>query len=217
MGREAGGVEATLHAALRKLWAETGDVISIQYTGTSMTQTKDGGDGVGGEPEKKKSVFGNLSGLLEKGAKVANRYVSETFMEDHRQISIDALLRATGEGTRKLSRRRKAAGSAAGAYTGPDPLNLFVGTFNVNGKICSDEDMRAWLSLGGGFVRDRSPEPPSACIVGFQEFVALDAKNILRDDEARKRECRVRLGRVLEAMHGEKYAELAVSIVSRRG
>ena len=30
-----GGIEATLHASLRKLWTETGDLISLQYTGTS--------------------------------------------------------------------------------------------------------------------------------------------------------------------------------------
>ena len=31
----SGGLEATLQAALRKLWTETGDLLSIQYTGTA--------------------------------------------------------------------------------------------------------------------------------------------------------------------------------------
>lgn len=76
------------------------------------------------------------------------------------------------------------------------PISLFVGTWNVNGKVCSDGDLKEWFFAAG--LPAATGEAPSACIIGFQEFVALDAKNLLRDDETRKRDCRSRLSRVLE-------------------
>lgn len=60
--RLTAGVVQTVHAALRKLWGEAGDVISMQYTGTANL-TK-GSHLTSDAPRK--SLVERASGLVEK-------------------------------------------------------------------------------------------------------------------------------------------------------
>ena len=47
-------------------------------------------------------------------------------------------------------------------------------------------------------------------IAGFQEFVDLTAQNLLRDDAARRQECRAKVVQCLQRLHGERYVEVGV-------
>ncbi|KOO34913.1 synaptojanin-1 isoform 1 [Chrysochromulina tobinii] len=206
-------LETNLHAALRKLWTEAGDVISVQYTGTSNLSK---GSGILGEDasEKKKSLFEKARGAVEKGVKTAQRFVNEQFLEDTRQAAIDTLL---GAGSERLRRVSSAVGGAEAA--GVEPVTLLVGTWNNNGKVGSADEVQAWLQACSTKVSRVPPsdesarllaeEPPGVCILGFQEFVSLDAKNLmLKDHEERRRECRARVLAVLQDLHGERYVEV---------
>ena len=190
------GLETTLHAVLRKLWSDTGDVISLQYTGTSNLSK---GFSITGDASKK-SFFDRASGLVEKGVKTVNRFVHEQFLEDTRQAAIDSLLGA-GKGARE---RRESSVASDLDYR---PLMLFVGTWNVNGKVCSIAELLAWFRAPWQQLGSAAPsEPPSACIIGFQEFVDLNAQNLLIDTAGRRKECRERVQAALHDMYGEKCA-----------
>eukprot|EP00945_MAST-04E_sp_MAST-4E-sp1_P001097 g1097.t1 len=60
------------------------------------------------------------------------------------------------------------------------PTNLFVSTFNVNGKKPGDGSLRAWLSHNGTFPGKGNM--PSLYVVGFQEIVDLSAANVIATD-----------------------------------
>ena len=225
----SGGLEATLQAALRKLWTETGDLLSIQYTGTANLSK---GTNITGDTPRK-SFVERASGFVEKGVKTAERYVKENFMEDTKQAAIDSLL---GGGSRSGLRERGRSASGIGGMLASDlpPISMFVGTWNVNGKVCTHEDLMSWLTEvptdrllgpqsakavaaaaggnGGGGDGDEVKEHsgPGMYVVGFQEFVDLDAKNLLGDHAARRRECAKKVEGCLERIHGEKYIEVGV-------
>ena len=144
-------VERAAQDVLRRMWQETGNAVSIQYTGTANLSQ---GSGLS-ESDQKKSLVGRATGLVEKGVRVANRYVQENFLEDSRQVGIDTLLMGGGAARRApgLAVSRGTSGSelapsqrprrACALPNGNAPLSIFVGTWNVNGKFdaktCSDE------------------------------------------------------------------------------
>jgi len=144
-------VERAAQDVLRRMWQETGNAVSIQYTGTANLSQ---GSGLS-ESDQKKSLVGRATGLVEKGVRVANRYVQENFLEDSRQVGIDTLLMGGGAARRApgLPVSRGTSGSelapsqrprrACALPNGNAPLSIFVGTWNVNGKFdaktCSDE------------------------------------------------------------------------------
>ena len=127
----------------------------------------------------------------------------EQFLEDTKQAAIDSLL--GGGGVRGARERRSTA------TDGIQPVTVFVGTWNVNGKVCSVDDLIAWLgepaaqlARGDGEAAEAAASPPDAYVVGFQEFVDLNAKNLVSDDLTRRKECRTKVDACLEQLHGEK-------------
>jgi hypothetical protein len=144
-------VERAAQEVLRRMWQETGNAVSIQYAGTANLSQ---GSGLA-ESDQKKSLVGRATGLVEKGVRVANRYVQENFLEDSRQVGIDTLLMGGGAARRApgLPVNRGTSSSdlsptqrprrASSLPNGNAPLSIFVGTWNVNGKFdaktCSDE------------------------------------------------------------------------------
>ena len=139
---------------------------SLQYTGTSNLSK--GSNITGNAPRK--SVLERASGLVEKGVKTAQRYVHENFLEDTRQLAIDTLL---GGGQRAGLRelvRRESHQSDSGRSGGMPPITLYVATWNVNGKVCSPDDLDKWLGeiAPGEVAAADAPGPPGMYIIGFQ-------------------------------------------------
>ena len=98
------------------MWQGAGSAVSIQYTGTANLSQ---GSGLS-ESDQKKSLVGRAAGLVEKGVRVANRYVQENFLEDSRQLGIDTLLMGGGAArragpTREPRHPRLRAGALAAA------------------------------------------------------------------------------------------------------
>ena len=73
-----GTASSEAQSALRRLWAETGDALSLQYTGTANLSR---GTGIA-EGDAKKSLMEKGFGLVEKGVRTVNRYVQEQLFDD---------------------------------------------------------------------------------------------------------------------------------------
>ena len=67
-------------------------------------------------------------------------------------------------------RTPRAARGAGGGGAGRDPVQIFCGTWNVNGKLCSEADLHAWFAhLGAGQTADGGARmAPDVYVVGFQ-------------------------------------------------
>ena len=188
-------VEAEAAAALRRLWPENGDMLALQYAGTANLSK---GSGIGDEAPK--SLVERSRGFVEKSVRSVNRYVHDRLLEDGRGAAIDSLLAggmprpeaAAAAVARRRSLSLLAQGSAV-SVGGGAPLRLFVGTFNVNGKTCDDAGLVAWLSSANSSADDA--EPPDVLVIGFQEFVDLNAQNMLREGGGRRREAQARAPR----------------------
>ena len=120
-------------------------------------------------------------GFVEKGVRSVNRYVHDRLLDDARGAAVDALLaggvpRADAAATAAARRRSLSLTSVGSTISdgGGGALRLFVGTFNVNGKTCAEEDLLAWLSSGnssansGHSAADADGGPPDVLVVGFQ-------------------------------------------------
>ena len=174
--------------------------LSLQYTdGEPVAWT-----GIA-EGDAKKSLMEKGLGWSRRAENV-NRYVQEQLFDDARQSSIDvAQRRRVRPGSARASGGRSLRVESEGGGDYP-PLSLFIGPFNVNGKSepkhTTDDDLRAWL--------DAVPTdaPPDVFAIGFQEFVDLDAKNLIRDDTARRKECEARLDTLVGDAHGERYVRV---------
>ena len=135
--------------------------------------------------------------------------MQEHLLEDSRGAAVDSLLAGgmpslarplssrSASACEPARRRTRSSSAAAGALGGP--LHVFAGTFNVNGKACSEEDLLAWFAAGRapGAGGAPPPPPPEIYAAGFQEFVDLNAQSIAASmtgaDAARRRECQARI------------------------
>ena len=127
------------------MWSDTGDVISVQYTGFSNLTSVSKSPGVD-DASARKSLVSMARHTVEKGVKAANRYIQEQFLEDSRQQAIDLMLcgghQRRSRGPSTLAAPREAVGG--GALN--EPVSIFAGTWNVNGKEVTEEYLSAWFS-----------------------------------------------------------------------
>jgi hypothetical protein len=72
------------------------------------------------------------------------------------------------------------------------------------------QDLFAWFSEPRGSLEAGARGAPAVYVVGFQEFVDLNARSLLTDDVARRQECKARVETVLQRLHGGRY--LAVQV-----
>mmetsp|Transcript_13038 Transcript_13038/g.23138 ORF Transcript_13038/g.23138 Transcript_13038/m.23138 type:complete len:841 (+) Transcript_13038:63-2585(+) len=93
-------------------------------------------------------------------------------------------------------------------YTDTRSLNVFVGTWNVNGKKPL-EDITPWLSVGG-----ETSQPPDVYAIGFQEIVDLTASNVVLDSGSKDRS-NVWLETIALALQ-RKYPQKRYHLVSER-
>ncbi|RKP15104.1 Endonuclease/exonuclease/phosphatase, partial [Piptocephalis cylindrospora] len=168
------------HAALTGLWVENGDALSRIYSGTGALKSSwtnggntTNGGGAGGS--------GWMGMLMDAGKSVSRMYLGNV-SDPAKQEAVDYLLgKAPGQRSiRVWDETREAIGDALSAradeYSDWERVRLFVGTFNVNGRLPSTS-LADWLHA-----------LPQMVVIGIQEIVELTASQIVASDPAKKAE-----------------------------
>lgn len=186
------------------LWADNGDGLSMIYTGTGALKSSHTRHG--------KSGFGSIFSDMRKSAE---RVIQNNFIDPNRQKIIDLLLgRLMGQipvhlydpindyVTAELGRR-------ASEYTSSRTINIWVGTFNLNGKtVGMSEDLSPWLCPNV----ENALQMPEIMAVAFQEIVELSPQQILQTDPHRRQQweevVRVTLNKKAAALGSEDYIML---------
>ncbi|OAA65010.1 endonuclease/Exonuclease/phosphatase [Cordyceps fumosorosea ARSEF 2679] len=159
------------------LWADNGDSLSKIYAGTGALKSSFTRHG-------KMSLAGAVADMR----KSVQRLYHNNFVDPSRQITIDMLLgRLIGQApvhlfdpisdfiSAELSKR-------SDEYTSFENINLWVGTFNLNGKTEGiGQDLSPWL-----FPPEVSEELPDIYVVAFQEILELSPQQIMNSDPSRK-------------------------------
>jgi hypothetical protein len=160
------------------MWADNGDALSRIYAGTGALKSSFTRHG-------KMS----LAGALADARKSATRMYINNFADKGRQNTIDMLLgRLMGQVpvhlydpindfvTAELQRR-------APEYSETGMINIFVGTYNLNGKMNGiNADLSPWLCPDV----DPSQQCPEIVAIGFQEIVELSPQQIMNTDPERR-------------------------------
>lgn len=186
------------------LWADNGDGLSMIYTGThalKSSHTRHGKTTLG-------SVFSDMR-------KSGERLWQNSFVDPSRQKTIDLLLgRLMGQIPVHLYDPINDYVSAelihrASEYTSSRSINIWVGTFNLNGKTVGlSEDLSPWLCP----KVESSLQLPEIMAVAFQEIVDLSPQQILQTDPYRRQQweeaVRVTLNRKAAELGSEDYIML---------
>lgn len=160
------------------MWADNGDALSRIYAGTGALKSSFTRHG-------KMS----LAGALADARKSATRMYINNFADKGRQNTIDMLLgRLMGQipvhlydpvndyVVAELQRR-------AAEYSETGMINIFVGTYNLNGKMNGiNADLSPWLCPDV----DTSQQCPEIVAIGFQEIVELSPQQIMNTDPERR-------------------------------
>ena len=158
----------TFKENFKDLWAENGDIISIQYAGTASTittVTKTGGH--------------NLKGIITHGIATVTRFYQGNFEDKFKQECIDIFLQKdipknkiikyTMSINEELTLRKK-------EYTKYKDLFIFIGSYNVSGKKVDDSsELENWLTsykeiLINNRDNDLNNIFPDLYIIGFEEL-----------------------------------------------
>lgn len=156
------------------LWADHGDMISQIYTGTNALKSS----------FSRKGKM-SLAGALSDATKSVSRMYINNFMDKGKQQNIDTLLGRLPHQvpvqlydpineyvTSELERMSE-------KFTSYSVINLFVGTFNVNGNT-RKVDLSKWLyPIGEKFK-------PDVVVLGLQEVIELTAGSILNADYSKR-------------------------------
>lgn len=163
------------------LWADNGDQLAKIYAGTGALKTSFTRHG-------KMSI----AGAFADARKSATRLYINNFADKGRQNTIDVLLGRLMESqpvsiydpisdfvNAEMAKRLP-------EYSSAHTLNIWVGTFNVNGRTQGlDTDLRAWLFPQN---TNEATQQPEMYVVGFQEIVNLSPQQIMNSDPSRKKE-----------------------------
>lgn len=161
------------------LWADNGDALSRIYAGTGAIKSSFTRHG--------KMSF---AGALADARKSATRLYVNNFSDKLRQNTIDLLLgQLTNQVpvylydpindlvSEELKRR-------ASEYTYTKPVNVWAGTFNVNGRNEGlNVDLTPWLFP----LLDQRNESPAIFAVAFQEIVPLSPQQIMSTDSTTRK------------------------------
>ncbi|KAL6944333.1 hypothetical protein ACO0RG_001069 [Hanseniaspora osmophila] len=152
------------------LWADNGDQISQIYTGTNALKSS--------FSRKGKMSF---AGALSDATKSVSRIYINNFMDKDKQNNIDKLLGKLPDQIAVqlydpmmdyVSAKMKLT---LEQYSSSELINIFIGTYNVNG-ITRKADLTKWLfPIGDKFK-------PDIVVLGLQEVIELTAGSILNAD-----------------------------------
>lgn len=152
------------------LWADHGDQVSQIYTGTNALKSS----------FSRKGKM-SLAGALSDATKSVSRMYINNFMDKGKQMNIDTLLgRLPHQQAVQLydpinEYVTSQLATVSDKYTSSSTINLFVGTYNVNG-LTKKVDISKWLfPIGDKFK-------PDVVVLGMQEVIELTAGSILNAD-----------------------------------
>ncbi|GBE79963.1 Inositol-1,4,5-trisphosphate 5-phosphatase 1 [Sparassis crispa] len=166
----------TLWSYHRELWAENGDALSRIYAGTGALNTS-----------FTRSGKRTLAGVLSDATKSVSRAYINNFQDKGKQIAIDIFV---GNMSNQMQVTifdpihdsvRAALAHRISEYSTTKQCNIFVGTWNLNGRSPSSESLLPWL-----FPRPSNPDP-DMLVLGFQEIVPLTAQQIVQADPEKRR------------------------------
>lgn len=148
--------------SFKNLWADNGDLLSYEYTGTGSTissVTRNGRQG--------------FKGMIEHGMKSISRFYQANVEDNSRQEWIDLLLkrRGTGSNISLIHKLRSEVFAREDEYSQFTKVTIQICTWNMGGrKPPTHENLLPWL------LADSRPD---IVIVAFQEIVKLNARNCI--------------------------------------
>ncbi|CAG8508862.1 9469_t:CDS:10 [Ambispora gerdemannii] len=156
------------------LWAENGDSLSKIYAGTGALKS-----------EFTRSGKITLAGVIGDASKSVNRFYINNFQDKSKQEVIDLLL------GKQLNQSvitihdpvhdlvLEALNKRIEEYSTKSTISVFVGTYNLNGKLPSGrESIDQWLFA----FHQNSSKQPDLVVIGFQEIVELKPQQIVSAD-----------------------------------
>ena len=177
----------------KHIWAENGDSISMQYSGTASTittVTKTGGH--------------SLMGLLQHAKATVTRIYQGNIEDKFKQEYIDILLqKGVPDHFNTNPDVNYALITRKNEYTMFNDFYLFIGTYNLSGKSIDNAiDIVTWLlsykenPLDGN--NNLNNITPDFYILGFQEIVDLNSANLLiKSNTEKKNKLKVLINNVL--------------------
>lgn len=147
---------------MNELWADNGDMLSRIYAGTGALKSAFTRSG-------KTSMFG----ILDDAAKSVNRFYVSNFQDKGRQEGIDLLLGKTFNEKPLLSNNLHHSvindlNTRVDQFSSVETKIIFIGTYNLNGKLPGRESLDSWLM-------SRCVAQSDLIIIGVQELIELNA------------------------------------------
>ena len=157
----------TFKENFKDIWAENGDLISIQYAGTASTittVTKTGGH--------------NLKGIITHGVATVSRFYQGTFEDLFKQECFDIFLQKNFDHLllNLDPNIKKELLSRKNEYIKYIDLNIFIGNYNLSGKSLNDpNDIINWLIIYKGNPLNKDIDLhnifPDFYILGFEDII----------------------------------------------
>lgn len=173
-------IESSGHMNLGKvfknIWADNGDALSMQYTGTGSTissVTREGRQG--------------FKGMISHGIKTIGRFYNANVEDASRQKCIDSLLRKRGD-IKLLGNENKILKERKNEYTEYKKLRVRAITWNMAGRKIPEN-----LDFSNVVVGSHAPD---LLFVTLEEVVKLNPRNVLQ--EGNNKEAVKNMQRIIE-------------------
>ncbi|KAG0083325.1 inositol polyphosphate 5-phosphatase [Podila epicladia] len=180
-----------------ELWADNGDMLSKVYTGTGALKS-----------EVTRSGKMSFASMLGDATKSINRFYINNFQDKDRQETIDFLLGKMANQTPVAifdpvhDSIESEMSARLSEYSQKVQIDVFVGTYNLNGKAPSGESLASWLCF------DKDIPEPDLYVIGFQEIVKLTPKQIMATDENKRIVWEQEVERTINRRGGARYIQL---------
>lgn len=187
-----GDTRPPLQSLVREMWADLGDALSEQYTGTASTMgaaLRQGGQ--------------TTLAMLEKGWLSVNRAYCAHFADGARQAALDLLL-----GKHRLPR---APGAPEVRRAPCGSLTVAVVTWNLHGRACWEAPDCLRVLLHGLCGHAAAERPTDVILFCFQEMMPLTAANVVMQgdgDEARQSEFEAAALLAIPSVLGEPFVKV---------
>lgn len=164
--------------AFNGIWADNGDWLSKIYAGTGALKSS--------VTRKGKSTF---FGFIDDAVKSTARFYINNFSDKGRQDAIDFMLGKSNNSVSLLLRNplheavQKALFAKINEFSSTEDMSLFVGTWNVNGKMDMSSNVSTWIR-----PMAKLSSPPQIYSLGIQELIELNAGSYITSDSTKIQE-----------------------------